>query len=76
MPSYDDREPWEDDEEGDDTVPCPYCGKDVYEGAERCPYCAHYLSQEDAPARRQPWWIIFGALAVLAVVAMWILANS
>jgi hypothetical protein len=74
MPSYEDREPWEDDE-GPGTIPCPYCGEDVYEDAERCPHCANYLSREDAPPRARPWWIILGALGVLAVVAMWVLSR-
>jgi hypothetical protein len=43
----------------------------VYEEAERCPHCATYLSEEDAPARK-PWWVIVGALAGLAVAAVWI----
>jgi predicted nucleic acid-binding Zn ribbon protein len=59
------------DDDGEDTVPCPHCGKAVYEDAERCPYCETYLSEEDAPARN-PWWIILGALGVLAAVALWI----
>jgi hypothetical protein len=63
----------EDEQDGDDTVPCPYCRKAVYEDAERCPYCGNYLSQEDAPPAPKPWWIILGALGVLAVVAMWVL---
>jgi predicted nucleic acid-binding Zn ribbon protein len=61
-----------DDDWDDDTVPCPYCGKAVYEDAERCPYCENYLSREDAPGR-QPTWIVIGVLVCLVLVAGWIL---
>ena len=27
------------DDEDEDTLPCPFCGKPVYEGADVCPYC-------------------------------------
>src|SRR5262249_13446496 len=55
----------------DDTVPCPYCGRPVYEDAERCPYCENYISSEDAPSRR-PWWIVAVAMVCLAVVVGWV----
>ncbi|HYT87361.1 MAG TPA: hypothetical protein VEL76_01450 [Gemmataceae bacterium] len=84
MPSYyDEDEEWEageysegeDEADGDDTVPCPYCRTEVYEDTVRCPACGHYLSREDAPASRQAWWVIIGALCVLAVVAIWVFSS-
>lgn len=59
---------------GDDgeTVACPECRDPVYEDAERCPNCGHYLSREDA-SRRRPWWVVAGVLACLATVFWWIL---
>jgi len=68
---YDDD--WEDESEADEeeTVPCPYCGAPVHEDAQRCPHCEHYISEEDRPATRRPWWIILGALAVLYLVYRW-----
>lgn len=71
----DDTEPDEPDDEDDDTVPCPYCGKPVYEDAERCPNCERYISGEDAPPVRKPLWIVVGAVAALVVVYMWITRN-
>jgi endogenous inhibitor of DNA gyrase (YacG/DUF329 family) len=59
------------DRDDAETVPCPHCGAAVYEEAERCPHCETYLSEEDAPAHK-PWWVVVGALAALAVVALWI----
>ena len=67
-----DDDEWEDepDDDGDDTNPCPYCKKDVYEGAEQCPSCGNYLSEEDA--RSAPTWIIVGGLICLVIVIFWV----
>lgn len=69
-----DDDEWDDndDDEGDDTDPCPSCGVAVYDDAEVCPYCGRFLSREDAP-RRQPWWVVAGVVACLAMVTWWIL---
>lgn len=69
----DDREfPDDEDEDGEETVPCPYCLRPVYEDAERCPECGHYLSREDRPSRR-PWWLVVGVLVCLLVVLRWVI---
>jgi transposase-like protein len=66
----------EDDDEWDAadeaTVPCPYCEREIYEDAPRCPYCERYLSEEDTPPDRKPWWIIVGVLLCLYAVWRWI----
>lgn len=72
-----DEDAWndeEDDGQGDEdaTIPCPYCRHPIYEDAPRCPRCGNYISEEDAPAARKPWWIIVGALLVFYVVYRWI----
>lgn len=64
------REDWEDD--GEPTIPCPYCKHPIYEDAQRCPHCGNYISEEDAPPARKPWWIIIGVLLVLAILYLWI----
>jgi hypothetical protein len=64
-------------EEADDLCyPCPYCGRDVLEESERCPYCEHYISKEDAPHERKPIWIWLGVAACLYVVYRWITLKS
>jgi hypothetical protein len=67
---------WDDDADedgdGDDTIPCPYCRRLIHEAAQRCPYCENYLSEEDAPAARKPWWIVVGALLCFLVLYLWI----
>ena len=59
-------------DDDDTTVPCPHCGKDVYEDAERCPSCGNYLSREDAPLT-QSWGFRLIALICLAVAVGWAL---
>ena len=69
---WEDESAWEEDDDDNYTVPCPYCKRPIYEDAERCPYCEHYLSEEDAPPARKPWWIIAGAVICLYVVYRWV----
>jgi hypothetical protein len=61
-----------DEEDDEPTIPCPYCHKEIHEDSQRCPYCEQYISREDSPPSRKPWWIILGALACLYVVYRWI----
>lgn len=70
-----DHDDWDDAPEGDeddDTVECPHCHRDVYEDAEQCPGCGHYLSREDRPRALKPLWIVVGVGICLAVVYRWI----
>jgi hypothetical protein len=55
-----------------DTIPCPHCQAAIFDEAEQCPECGTYLSAEDAPPQRKPWWIVAGTVACLAVVYLWI----
>jgi hypothetical protein len=64
-------EDWPDDWDDEPTIPCPHCGREILEDAERCPCCERYLSEEDAPRPRKPWWIIVGVVACLCVVYLW-----
>ena len=62
----------EDDDGEEETISCPYCRREIYEDAVRCPCCEQYLSQEDSPPSRRPWWIIAGAVVCLYIVYRWI----
>ena len=64
-------DPYEGGEDSVDTVPCPYCKRDIFEEAERCPYCENYLSREDAPLQVRPW-MMAGALLALAGALTWV----
>jgi hypothetical protein len=65
----DDYDVEDDDEEP--TVACPYCRREIHEDAQRCPYCEQYISAEDAPPARKPWWIIVGAIVCLILLLSW-----
>lgn len=64
----DDRDDLDD---GDSTLPCPYCQRPIYADAPRCPYCENYLSEEDAAPARRPWWIALGVGVCLYLVYRW-----
>jgi hypothetical protein len=61
----------DDDEDGEPTIPCPYCRHEIHEDSQRCPFCASYISTEDAPPSRKPWWMILGVAACLYAVYRW-----
>ncbi len=62
----------DDADEDEPTVPCPYCRREIHEDAQRCPYCDQYISAEDAPAGRKPWWIVLGVVLCLLMVLGWL----
>ena len=70
-------EDWSDDPDDETaTIPCPSCGKDVYDDAAYCPYCNTDLAEAaERTPRRKPWWIIIGTLACLWIFWRWILMR-
>jgi predicted RNA-binding Zn-ribbon protein involved in translation (DUF1610 family) len=53
-----------------ETIECPHCGKDVYEFADQCPKCGHYLTREETPRKtNHRTWVILTAIAILALMA-------
>lgn len=75
-PAPDHEDSWGDDLSEDEipTETCPHCRRLIPEDAPRCPYCEQYVSEEDAPPARKPWWIVVGALLSLIVVYFWIVS--
>jgi predicted nucleic acid-binding Zn ribbon protein len=80
MTRWDDDE-WDDDDDYADDAwsqaeqavePCPYCGEDVWEEAQRCPHCGNYLSAEEARRPMQPLWVVVTAVALLATM-LWLM---
>jgi uncharacterized protein (DUF983 family) len=70
--TIDDEDDDFDDNDDDDTIPCPHCKKQIYDGAEQCPNCGYYISEEDAPREAKPVWIVIGGILCLAVMIMWL----
>jgi hypothetical protein len=74
---WDDEGEWNDDEADDDfespdedeaTIACPYCREPIHEDSERCPHCERYISREDAPPAKKPWWLLAGVAAGLYAI--------
>jgi hypothetical protein len=63
---------WDDEDQDEPTIACPYCRQQIHEDSQRCPYCEKYISSEDAPTSRKPWWLIVGVLLCLYAVYRWI----
>lgn len=59
---------WDDgaDDEAE-TLPCPACGAQIYEQAEQCPYCGHYVTHWSSALAGRPWWFVL--LGVLGAIA-------
>lgn len=59
------------DDEDDDTVPCPFCKRQILEDTPRCPHCEQYLSEADFARGSKPLWVIVTAVVCL-VAAIWL----
>lgn len=55
------------------TIPCPYCREEIHEDSSRCPHCERYISREDAPPTRWPWWVVIGFILAFFVAFMWVM---
>jgi len=61
---------FDDDEES--TIPCPYCKREIHEDTPRCPYCENFISREDVPRSRKPWWMFLGLVLCLYAIYRWL----
>jgi hypothetical protein len=67
----------EDDDDESDVLPCPSCGAEVYEDAERCPSCGEYLTRRRLRAwEGQPWWWVGLGLLGTGAMILWLLLGS
>jgi uncharacterized OB-fold protein len=76
-PYQDDDDNWDDDETPDDegiesTIPCPSCGREMFEDSPRCPHCERYISDDDRSRPSYPVWVIATAVICLATALAWI----
>ena len=57
----------DDDADAQDTQPCPFCGREIWEKADLCPHCGNFVAFPEMPTGRPMWfWIAL----VLAFVVM------
>lgn len=68
---------WDDDFDEDDqddgVIDCPFCGQAMLEDSEHCPSCDRWITAEDRPKPAQPLWIVIGIALCLAVSLIWIM---
>jgi predicted RNA-binding Zn-ribbon protein involved in translation (DUF1610 family) len=60
-----------DDGDDSETVPCPECGEEVYEDADRCPECGANIipsASRGALSGRPWWWVALGVLGIGAMI--------
>lgn len=72
----DSSEDWQDESDDDyenGYVSCPHCGGTMLEAADHCPSCNRWITREDLPQKRQPWWIMIVVLILLATLIMSVL---
>ena len=48
-----------------DTVPCPFCGKQIVEMAEVCPKCGNYIAHGEIGVARKPRWLVVTTVVLL-----------
>jgi hypothetical protein len=65
----------EDDDDGEPTVPCPYCKHEILETAQYCPRCENYISREDAPRQSKSWFWIGMMLLALFAALVWLIGG-
>ena len=73
--AWDDDSDWDSTDDEETTIPCPHCGREIYEDSQRCPYCENYLSSEDAPPKAQPWWIAVAVILCLAAMLALVMSG-
>ncbi len=58
----------EDDDDGNDLLACPSCGKEVYEETQQCPHCREWIIPVDHGDRGKR--IIWAIAAILIIASM------
>ncbi|MBI2920713.1 MAG: zinc-ribbon domain-containing protein [Planctomycetes bacterium] len=73
-PEFEEEDSSEQADESDVTQPCPECGREIYDDAERCPHCGHYVTREEGSGPGWPLWMKIAAALALAAVGLWLLS--
>ena len=72
---------WQDTNDGwdepdqDDFVACPVCGEPVYEDAQRCPHCEHYITPGTAALGGRPLWFRIAWLLAGLILVYWLFGG-
>ena len=63
----------DDDDSGSETVPCPRCGRQIYEAADRCPHCGEWIVPSGDAKRHRLAYIVVAVVAIATILAWWLL---
>ncbi len=55
-------------------APCPECGEDVYDDAQRCPACGEYVTHRPSVWTGRPWWWILLAAAGVSSLLIYLVS--
>jgi len=62
-----------DDDPEEDQLPCPSCGRMVFDDTDRCPHCGDWIMPVAASSRqRHAIWVVAAVLATLGIL-LWII---
>ncbi len=56
-----------------DSVTCRHCGKEVFEGYDKCPHCGRKVGAVEFATPRPLWFI---AAAIFCLIVVWFLWVS
>ena len=59
------------DSDEHDVVPCPHCGREISELAERCPHCGDWIVLGSGSRRKSA--LIAIAILLLLLLVLWVL---
>ncbi len=65
----------EDGDDGEESIPCPFCKKPIHEDADVCPRCGNFVGGDDAPRRRVPLFVWIGVILAGLCVLTWVLLS-
>ncbi len=68
-----DQEIYGSEEDEHPVIPCPNCGEEVFDDAEQCPSCGHWLVPDRNPMRGRPsWFLILGFGGAILAILLWL----
>lgn len=68
-PELDENDAQEDESETE--VPCPHCGRAIYEDSVQCPYC-HFYVEEDLAGAERSWWHSLTRVTAVTLLAIFL----
>ncbi len=69
----------DDADEEEQIFACPECGGDVYDDAERCPGCGHWVTDADRFGRAgegAAWVKWVAVVLIVVVIVVWVVAGG